>query len=174
MLEALEVLEVILLGVPVLVFEFVGVDFLAGADPASSEAGSVGSISSKMSSGSTSWSSGFFIGRGSLHAAVGCQCGAASLSVINRLIIYNADTCNFAESELLDRPRGAQPLSRFLTVETQTGSFRGLKPKPDLPAVSRPSKQGPEPSAQAVGSGPFCLSRAPRPCGGAQGALYLP
>ena len=31
--EALEVLEVILLGVPVLVFEFVGVDFLAGADP---------------------------------------------------------------------------------------------------------------------------------------------
>lgn len=33
MLEALEVLEVILLGVPVLVFEFVGVDFRAGADP---------------------------------------------------------------------------------------------------------------------------------------------
>ena len=33
LLEVLEVLEVVLLGVPVLVFEFVGVDFLAGADP---------------------------------------------------------------------------------------------------------------------------------------------
>ena len=60
-----------------------------------------------MSSGSTSWSSGFFIGRGSLHAAVGCQCGAASLSVINRLRIYNAGGCNFAGLVLLDRPRGA-------------------------------------------------------------------
>jgi hypothetical protein len=43
---------------------------------------------------------------------------------------------------LLDGPRRAQPRSRFLTVETQTGSFRGLKPKPDLPTVSRPSNKG--------------------------------
>ena len=75
---------------------------------------------------------------------------------------------------MLDGPLGAQPLTRFLTVETQAGSFRGLKPKPDLPTVSRPSNKGPESSAQAVGSGPFALARAPRVRGGAQGALYLP
>jgi hypothetical protein len=78
----------------------------------------------------------------------------------------------FAEKySLRGERRTAEPRSRFLTVETQIGSFRGLKPKPDLTAVSRPSNKGPESSAQAVGSGPFALAQAPRVCGGAQGAL---
>lgn len=92
---------------------------------------------------------------------------------INRSGFCNPGRCNFAGFDLLDGPLRAQPLTRFLAVETQTGSFRGLKPKPDLPTVSRPSNKGPESSAQAVGSGPFALTRAPRPGGGAQGALYL-
>ena len=49
----------------------------------------------------------------------------------------------FAEKySLRDERRTTEPRSRFLTVETQIGSFRGLKPKPDLPTVSRPSNKG--------------------------------
>ena len=79
MLEALEVLEVILLGVPVLVFEFVGVDFLAGSDPGLERfrLGRFDLLEDVL--GVDVWSSGFFIGRGSLHATMPSQCRAASL-----------------------------------------------------------------------------------------------
>lgn len=39
---------------------------------------------------------------------------------IIRSFIYNIPRCNFAGFDLLDGPLGAQPLARFLTVETQT------------------------------------------------------
>ena len=66
--------------------------------------------------------------------------------------------------------RATEPRSRFLKVEARIGSHLGLKPKPDLTAVSRPSNKGPESSAQAVGSGPFALAQAPRVSACAQGA----